>query len=748
MRKLTWIATGIAIGCLIGAYAFSDVRLVIFGALLLPFAFLLYLHVRKHKAGRIVSLLILSTIVGLIWYYIFGNVILANPRNADGKELTVAAVASDYSYQTDYGVAVEAKVGIEGNNYDAILYMYEDLYIEPGDRLIGFFRFNFTGQEGKSPSTYLSSTGIHLVGFSSESVQVEAMHDTSIATFAPRVRRSILQKIEDIFPEDASAFARALILGDRSGMSYELTTSLTVSGIVHLVAVSGLHVSVLFSLLFSLFGSRRLLTPIVGTIFLVFIAAVTGFTPSIVRACLMNELILLAMFFNREPDSPTALAFAVAVMLLGNPLCVTSAGFQLSVASVLGIQLFAERINNWIQDIPLWGYVRRGTFKHHLRRTLASAVSVSLSAAATTAPLTAMHFGTVSLVGLITNLLTVSLANFIFIVGVVAVALAYLWVMPAKWIAWLISWGIRYIILVASALSSFPFAAIYTRSVYVCAWLVFAVGMILVFWLVKGKRVWLLLLSMVFTLAVSLGMAYIEPRLDSFRVTLVDVGQGQCVLLQSDGKTYMVDCGGDYGEYAADAAVETLFSQGIFSLDGLIVTHFDEDHVGGVPYLLKRIPVEEVYLPRTDGWEDWLDAMRGSSIIWVEEDMDLSWGDTYMQILASAYMESSNESSLCILYQKDNCDILITGDRSISGEADLLLSKSIPDIEILIAGHHGAAASTSEYLLKHTRPDMVLISAGEGNRYGHPSAAVLQRLKDYGCIVRRTDLEGTIIIRR
>ena len=109
---------------------------------------------------------------------------------------------------------------------------------------------------------------------------------------------------------------------------------------------------------------------------------------------------------------------------------------------------------------------------------------------------------------------------------------------------------------------------------------------------------------------------------------------------------------------------------------------------------------------------------------------------------------SDNESSLCVLFQPEDCDILITGDRSEDGEQELMNHMQLPDLEILIAGHHGSRTSTSWELLNATKPEIVLISVGEDNRYGHPSDAVLQRLADFGCEVYRTDTYGTIIFRR
>ncbi len=750
MRIFMWLGIGFSAACLVGAYIVSGIWLIIAAILALVAAVAALLVWKGKKAAKIAFCVLLGLAVGAVWFYGYCEFSLAPAKRSDGQTVLLTAEATDYSYETDYGIAVEASITLEGNQFQARLYFDGNNNVSPGDRIHGSFRLRFTGPEGEESATYLSGAGIHLLGYAKGDVAVEYTNDASLRHLPSRIRRAMLQKIEEIFPADVVSFAKALILGERYDMSYELESSLTVSGIFHLVAVSGLHVSVLFSLLFLLLGSRRLLTPIVGTVFLLFVAAVSGFTPSIVRACLMNGLMLFALFTGREPDSPTALAFAVTVMLAVNPLCVTSVGLQLSVASVIGILLFSERISGWFQDLPLWGDVRRRTLKHFVRRVLAGSLSVTVAATVATAPLTVTYFGMVSLVGVLTNLLTVGVANAVFAASAAVVAFAFIWAAPAGLFAWLLAWGMRYIMLISRFLSGFPLAAVYTESIYILVWIIVSYLLIAVFLITKGKQVWLLSGFIAGTLALAVLFSWLEPRLDSLRVTAVDVGQGQCILLQSDGKTYMVDCGGDTGEGAADAAAEVLLAQGIFHLDGLVITHFDEDHVGGAAYLLSRIPADVVYLPRTPGWDVWSDniiAHAAGQVCWVTDDVSLIWGNTEMKLICSDYTESSNESSLCVLYQKDNCDILVTGDRTAAGEADLLLG-GITDLDILVAGHHGAATSTSEYLLKKTRPELVLISAGRDNRYNHPAQVVLERLAKYGCAVLRTDVEGTIVIRR
>ena len=237
---------------------------------------------------------------------------------------------------------------------------------------------------------------------------------------------------------------------------------------------------------------------------------------------------------------------------------------------------------------------------------------------------------------------------------------------------------------------------------------------------------------------------------DECRVTVLDVGQGQCVMLQSDGRNFMVDCGGMGADSTADEAAETLLAQGITKLDGIIVTHFDKDHCEGVANLLSRMGADIVLLPVMEDVSGRVEAIveaADGNACRVGEITRITFGDACLTVIPSYMEKSDNESGLCVLFQTQNCAILITGDRDAFGERMLLHNVEIPDIDVLIVGHHGSRHSTSELLLEVTRPEIAMISVGADNPHGHPADEILQRLKAFGCVVYRTDLHGTIIYR-
>ncbi len=691
----------------------------------------------------------LGLALGFAWYACYDGAYLSTARELDGKIESLTIRVSDFSFETDYGIAADGETKLKGKTYQLRFYINDPVSLSPGDIVTGNFRLRYTAAGGSESATHHSSDGQFFLAYPRSDPAIEAAADVSWTDTAAYLRQRVLQMIEQLFPRDTVAFAKALLLGDTSDLDYRMDTQLKLSGIRHVAAVSGLHVSILFSMVYLITGKGGIFSSVIGIPVLVLFAAMAGFSPSIVRACIMQLLMLLSMAFKKEYDPPTALAFAALVMLLGNPYVITSVGFQLSVGSVAGIFLFAGRISGWLLDAKRLGKWKSRKFYSILRK-LATSVSVSLSALILTAPLSALYFGTVSLVSVLTNLLCLWVITLLFCGMTGAIIIGMFYIPLGRILGWILAWLVRYVLGISGLLAAFPLSTVYTDSIYITAWLILCYILLGIFLLTKYKNVVVFLCCTVCSLCVALLASWTEPMLDTYRVTVLDVGQGQCVLLQSEGRTYMVDCGGSGEERTADAAAACLLSQGITQLDGLILTHYDRDHVGATSLLMDRISTDLLILPQGPGGSTWepvlLQAQTGRTLRAVS-DMQITWGGANITVYASQNLETTNESSLCILFQTEKCDILITGDRGVDGEMDLVRRNRLPKLDALIVGHHGANNSTGGLLLQVTKPDIAVISVGENNAYGHPDQGVLERLKSYGCHIRRTDQEGTIIIR-
>ena len=749
MRKLMWFTIGFTVACTAGVYLLSGAWYLLIGLFCLIGCIATFFL--QTKPAKITAITLLGCLVGFSWLWVYDSLYLSNARSYDEESVEITVTATDYSFIPGFGQAFDGRVEFDGISYQVRCYLNEDISVAPGDVVQGEFKLRYTADGGSREPTYHQGKGIFLLASQKKTVTV-TVGQPKWMDFPAIWRQKILAQIERVFPADTAPFAKALLLGDSTDLTYQQERNFQVSGLRHVIAVSGLHVSILFALIYMVFGRQRVLNAIFGIPLLLVFAAVAGFTPSIVRACVMQILMLLAMLVDKEYDPPTALAFAVLVILGVNPHSITSVSFQLSVSCMIGIFAFSEPLRQYFLSFGNLQKKSKGkSIQAKLIRWFCGSVSVTLSAMLTTTPLCAIFFGMVSLVGIAANLLTLWIISFVFYGVMLACVFSGFWIPLGQGIAWLISWPVRYVLFVSDVLADFPLSAVYTNSVYVVFWLIFAYLILTVFFLLKKKNPGITTGTITLMLCVCVALSWLEPRLDDTRVSVMDVGQGQSILLQHNGAYYLVDCGGEHAGITADTVANFLLSQGVFRLDGVILTHYDADHAGSVVNLLSSIDADHIYMPdNTDsnGIREEIEAAFPGSISLIAEDTQLELLNGKITLYPGKTGADDNESSMCVLFQPENCDILITGDRSSTGERALLRHTQLPKLEMLIAGHHGSHNATSFDLLVAAQPQIVAISVGENNLYGHPQQEMLERVSRFGCQVYRTDQQGTIIFRR
>ncbi len=744
MRKILWFTLGFGVACAIGTYFAPGNWLFLMAAVMLLAygAFSLVRH--RHIAFAAAALAGIGLTVGCCWFFVYDGIYLQFARQTDGSTQYVRLEVTDYPTQTKYGFSVDGYLTLEKRKYGCRLYLTDpEILPQPGDAVEVEAKLRLTTDGGEHEPTWHRSDGIFLLAYGEDTAAV-IPGKNSLATFPARLRRAISLLLEELYPEDVEGFGKALLLGDKSGLSYTQRNTLSLVGISHVVAVSGLHLSILFGMVKVFTGRKRFLSAVVGVPVIVIFTAVAGFTPSVVRAAAMLIVSLIAPLVNREYDGPTALSIGVLVLLAANPTVSAGIGFQLSVGAVAGIQCFEKSLEAWMKEkLP------RGSFWKRAGGTVASSLAVTLSSTVFTFPVVAANFGLVSLVAPVSNLLLLWVVNCVFYGIVASCVIGAAWMPLAKLLAWLVGWLIRFVLWVSALLGNIPWAAVYTQdNPYIGVLLVCVVFLLSLFILFKyqGKRVVASGLTLLLLLAMLIPR--LETCLETYRVTVLDVGQGQCIVLQSRGRTFLVDCGGSEGEGAGETAARYLLTQGISRIDGLILTHYDDDHVSGVPHFLSRISTDALYLPLVEDEPLCREiGSLGKSVFYVTRDLHITWEDVTLEIFAPVSEGKSNESGLSVLFTVGKYDTLITGDMGISGEWQLLKRHSFPDIELLIAGHHGSKHSTGDTLLEMVKPEQIAISVGEDNTYGHPAQEVLLRAASYGCEIYRTDLAGTLIFR-
>ena len=239
---------------------------------------------------------------------------------------------------------------------------------------------------------------------------------------------------------------------------------------------------------------------------------------------------------------------------------------------------------------------------------------------------------------------------------------------------------------------------------------------------------------------------------DGLTVHFIDVGQGDCMLLTCDGKTMLVDGG---GENAGSDVVQYLHKQRVKALDIVVATHPHRDHVGGLTAVVQNFPVKALYTPVTESDNPYFQSLAAAcktakvQMTVPKADSSFKLGSATVTVLGPrgnyAGLENVNNMSLVLRVDYGDKRFLLTGDAEYDEETQILDAKCIVDVDVLKAGHHGSEDSTGSRLLHEATPDYCVISCGAGNDYGHPHDDLLSRLRDADVTVYRTDEQGTII---
>lgn len=718
------------------------------GVLLVGMLVLLAFRTDPVRRVRIAAL---GAAVGLLWSWGYEALKIAPLRELCGEYRTITAQVCSVPVGSDYGCCVNVR--IRGGKMALYLNCPPE-EITLGDTLTATANvIDVSRGSGDENNLYYQSNDISLLGVQRGELTVEKAEKTPLSCYPVLLTEKLKDRVDLIFPEDTAGFAKAILTGERSGLSFETRNTLSVAGITHIIAVSGMHVSLLVGLVMLLCLQRRKLATLISIPVMIFFAAMLGFGASVTRAVIMNTVLLIAPLVHRENDAPTSLGLALLLLLAFNPWAIANVGLQLSFSCMAGLLLLAPRIVKWLMKRVNEDELReKHALAYRLLRGAAATAAASVSATVFTAPLVAGAFGSVSLIGPLTNLLTMTALSAAFTLCFLAGLAAFVYAPVGAAIAWLASWLIRYALWVSDRLARIPYAAVYTDSGYIVAWLVTAYLMIFVFLLCRRERykVRLLLGSLLVTLV---GAIFFSMH-SSAGITLkvFDVGQGQCIFLQNDKNAVMIDCGGDEDEYNGEQAARALLTSGYTGIDALILTHYDTDHTCGAMQLLSRIRVKRLIVPdipdQTGNRETLLRyaAQADIPVLLVRQDLKLNFGSGTLYLFAPEEPDIRN-ASLSALMSDEEYDILITGDMDAAAERILLAEKDLPDLEVLIAGHHGSKHSTCAELLRMTAPDTVIISVGE-NAYGHPAQEVLDRIASIGAAVYRTDLDGTITITR
>lgn len=561
-------------------------------------------------------------------------------------------------------------------------------------------------------------------------------------------------------PEDSGIF-RAMVLGEKTELSDEIRKLYQASGISHLLAVSGLHISMIGLGVFGLSrkaglgpGGAGLLGGAV-TVSYGILAGGTGITASVVRAVIMALLQMGAGYLGRTYDMRTAVAVSGLWLLISSPQLLFQAGFQLSFGAVMALGIAEPVAEAWVKPRTILG------------RTLMAGAVIQLA----TCPVVAYHYFEYPVYGILLNLAVIPLMTYVLISGILTVVLGSLSIRLGMAAA---GTG-HYVLLLYRQLcertGEIPGSVIVTGRPE--GWRIGLYGLVWTVFLTAAARragrggeeqkpCWGRRASFLLLAAATVGLLFFGLPLRGMETTFLDVGQGDGICIRTGQTVVLVDGGStDRKDLGQSVLNPFLKSRGISKVDYAVVSHGDQDHISGLVELLEEdggIPVSHVVLPwlgRKSGDEIYenlaaLAGDQGAEVLWMKRGDVISAGELKIRCLYAGDAHRAgdrNEHSLLLYVEYGRAGILLTGDMSQEGERDWLSLGETPGVQVLKAAHHGSAYSTGEVFLDWVAPKVAVISCGEGNRYGHPARETLERMEERGVRWIQTKDQGAVTVR-
>lgn len=788
MKSIVPILIFYILGIIIGLYNLVCIVLFLFLFLLLISYFYKPIKKKIYENRKYIIKFFIFTVIGIIHINLYNNNWQNISNNLENNNIIVEIV--NLEKETEYQKTYKAKI-INNKNRLILLKINKNLklfnIIQIGDKLW----INGDIQEievarntgGFNYKEYLKSRKIYGI-IKAKDVKIINNNKLSVN----KIKNYIIQNVYKNMNKESADFCLALSIGYKAGLSDDVKESFNKNNLSHMLSISGMHISylMLFINLVTKFIKSRYKS-IAVILFLFFFMELTGNTPSVNRACLTIILTLLAPFFHKKASNINNIAIASMFLLIQNPHIITDLGFIYSFLGTFGIifiyPILKEKIEILIINKKLF-FLQSLTKYNFINRVIKQilfyckeSVLITISANIFILPIVIYKFNNISLVFILANLIIGPILVISILMSFSLIILNIFNFIPIKFIHVIYSLIINKIIKISQFFSN-----IECVNLIICTPKIYTIICIYIFSFIciyshKNQKFknkikqyikylfnFKILICIILILGSILNVFIVNNS--NLKIYFIDIGQGDCTLIVTPkNKKILIDSGGvesDNYDVGEKVLQPYLLNRGIKTIDYIMVSHFDTDHVKGFFYIMKHLKIKNAIISKqknnSKNYEDFKEIAKNKKIniieinkgnkINIENDLFfyILWPNEEIFINENAL---NNNSIVCKLCYKQ-FSMLFTGDIEEIAEKEILkLYKNNLELlksTILKVAHHGSKTSSTDNFIKAVSPNVALIGVGKNNRYGHPNIGVIERLENLGIKIYRTDKMGEIMI--
>jgi len=742
-------------------------------ALIFVFVFSSYFKdsLSRIRIKRVAVLFLLIFILGCIYFYIADNIHdplemkVGQFCNVYGRVLTVQIKEENYCNLlldgTEPGKRLVKVQGAISKPEDLIGKMVKVkgiVELPSGSRNPGLFDYKL----------YLKTKGVRII-LSAKSYNLEVnYYDTNLLLHSiAKLKYRFMGQLKMVMKPESYGLLVGMLFGDRTYMSDDTYEAFQNNGIAHILSVSGIHVAIVYIYLNKLLRVRRsIVLNLIAILMLILYAALSEFSPSVVRSVVMIVIHIISKLTLQRYDFTTCASFSAFAMLLVNPFYLFNTGFQLSFMAIFCLSVILPWAN---RKIDAAAENIRNEMLIKLIRFLAPLCVIQIGMA----PLTAYLFNYFSIASFFMNIPIIALSGVIIPIGMCLIPLSYIGgilfgvgAAAAELLIDIMTWlndlfyfpGIGFFNTLSPAVG---FIILYYSFIFFLT-----SEFVRVLYQRKKYKIIVFLTILIFFISI-IANIFIGSDGHKAELIFVDVGQGDCLHIRTPGgKNILIDGGGSMRyNVGKNTLLPYLLKNKVESIDLAIVSHLHDDHYLGLTQLAKKMEIkklgtyeankflEEKILSETGlKKEDMIYLAKGNRItiekdIWIDiiypEKLKV---DEYEELLMEE--KDENKSSLLIKIYYKGLEVLMTGDMGLDGEEEIMKlyeeNHKLLTSDILKIGHHGSRYSTSDEFINAVAPKIAIFQVGKNN-FGHPHPTVIEKCKKHSIMIFRNDLEGAIM---